>query len=65
MPEKIEEQFSPLPPTGIDLNELRVAMDKYYFSQAMKMAKGNETNAAKLLNMKQHTFRYQYKKIFK
>ncbi|MBU8911270.1 MAG: hypothetical protein KOO65_08370 [Desulfobacterales bacterium] len=38
-------------------------MDKFYFSQAMKLAKGNETRAAKLLNLKHHTFRYQFKKL--
>ena len=55
--------FTPLPPTGIDLNQVRNSMDKFYFSQAMKLAKGNETRAAKLLNLKHHTFRYQFKKI--
>ena len=41
---------------------MRFHMDKIYFSQAMALAKGNETRAAKLLNLKPHTFRYQYKK---
>ena len=41
---------------------MRFHMDKLYFSQAMALAKGNETRAAKLLNLKPHTFRYQYKK---
>lgn len=57
-----ETKFPPLPPTGIDLLEVRNALDKFYFKQAMKMAKGNETRAAKLLNIKHHTFRYQLKK---
>jgi len=56
-------RFPPLPPTGIDLTEVRNALDTFYFNQAMKMAKGNETRAAKLLNIKHHTFRYQFKKI--
>jgi DNA-binding NtrC family response regulator len=54
--------LSPLSPAGIDLNAMRFHMDKNYFSQAMALAKGNETRAAKLLNLKPHTFRYQYKK---
>ncbi|RLC02150.1 MAG: hypothetical protein DRI57_30345 [Deltaproteobacteria bacterium] len=29
----------------------------------MKLAKGNETRAAKLLNLKHHTFRYQFRKM--
>jgi len=55
--------FAPLPPTGIDLTQVRNSVDKFYFSQAMKLAKGNETRAAKLLNIKHHTFRYQFKKM--
>ncbi|MDA3789913.1 MAG: sigma-54 dependent transcriptional regulator [Desulfobacula sp.] len=57
------KKFPPLPPTGIDLTEVRNALDTFYFNQAMKLAKGNETRAAKLLNIKHHTFRYQFKKI--
>ena len=55
--------FPPIPPTGIDLDKLRDAMDRFYFKQAMDMANGNETRAAKLLNLKHHTFRYQFKKL--
>ena len=58
-----DTRFPPLPPTGVDLTEIRNSLDKFYFTQAMKMAKGNETRAAKLLNIKHHTFRYQFKKI--
>lgn len=58
-----DKRFPPLPPTGIDIMELRLSMDRFYFNQAMQMAKGNETRAAKLLNLKHHTFRYQLKKL--
>ncbi len=58
-----DTRFPPLPPTGIDLSEVRHALDKFYFTKAMELAKGNETRAAKLLNIKHHTFRYQLKKI--
>ncbi len=58
-----EDRFPPLPPTGIDLVKVRAALDQFYFGQAMKMANGNETRAAKLLNIKHHTFRYQLKKL--
>ncbi len=58
-----DKRFPPLPPTGIDLAEFHLSLDKFYFTKAMEMAKGNETQAAKLLNMKHHTFRYQFKKI--
>ncbi len=56
-------QFAPIPPAGIDLDQLRYKMDEFYFTQAMEMAKRNETKAAKLLNLKHHTFRYQLKKL--
>ncbi|SMC56383.1 DNA-binding transcriptional response regulator, NtrC family, contains REC, AAA-type ATPase, and a Fis-type DNA-binding domains [Desulfocicer vacuolatum DSM 3385] len=52
----------PLSPEGVDLNAMRSYMDKFYFSQAMELAQGNETKAARLLKLKHHAFRYQYKK---
>ncbi|BBO67854.1 acetoacetate metabolism regulatory protein AtoC [Desulfosarcina alkanivorans] len=55
--------LAPLSPKGVDLNAMRTYMDEFYFSQAMALAKGNETRAARLLNLKHHAFRYQYKKI--
>ncbi len=55
--------LEPLSPEGVDLNLMRSYMDRFYFSQAMDLANGNETRAAKLLNLKHHTFRYQFKKI--
>ncbi|MEH0022619.1 MAG: sigma-54 dependent transcriptional regulator [Desulfobacter sp.] len=58
-----EQRFPPLPPTGIDLADVRHALDKFYFTRAMELAGGNETRAAKLLNLKHHTFRYQLRKI--
>ena len=58
-----DTRFPPLPPTGVNLTELRLSLDRFYFKKAMEMAKGNETQAAKLLGIKHHTFRYQLKKI--
>jgi transcriptional regulator with PAS, ATPase and Fis domain len=58
-----DKRFPPLPPTGVDLTELRLALDRFYFKEAMRMAKGNETQAAQLLGIKHHTFRYQLKKL--
>ncbi|BCS95230.1 acetoacetate metabolism regulatory protein AtoC [Desulfoluna limicola] len=55
--------FAPLPPTGIDIQEVRVAMETFYFKEALRIAKGNESKAARLLNLNHHTFRYQRKKI--
>ncbi|MBM9520392.1 sigma-54-dependent Fis family transcriptional regulator [Desulforhopalus vacuolatus] len=58
-----DTRFPPLPPTGINLTEIRLSLDRFYFKKAMEMAKGNETQAAKLLGLKHHTFRYQLKKL--
>ncbi|MBW2468952.1 MAG: sigma-54-dependent Fis family transcriptional regulator [Deltaproteobacteria bacterium] len=54
----------PLPPEGVDLAERLQAFERHYIEQALKMAKGNESKAARLLNMNHHTFRYRRKKLF-
>jgi len=56
--------FPPLPPEGLDLPERLQTFEKYYIEQALKFSKGNESKAAKLLNMNHHTFRYRHKKLF-
>jgi DNA-binding NtrC family response regulator len=48
-----------LPDEGIDLQ----AMEEYYIKEALNKAGGNETKAAKLLNMSYYSFRYRRKKI--
>ena len=55
--------FPPLPATGIDLAAVQESLDKYYIEAALKMADGNESKAARLLNMNYHTFRYHHKKL--
>ena len=56
--------FTLLPPEGLDLNEQLQSYEKHYIEEALKIAKGNESKAAKLLNMNHHTFRYRRKKLF-
>jgi DNA-binding NtrC family response regulator len=56
--------LSPLPPEGLDLSERLRSFERHYIEQAFRMAKGNESKAAKLLNMNHHTFRYRRKKLF-
>jgi len=58
-----EHEFTPLPPDGIDLTSVKNSMEKYYIEEAMKLSKGNESKAAKLLNINHHTFRYRRKKL--
>ncbi len=55
--------FPPLPDSGIDLTMAQESLEKYYIKAALRMAKGNESKAAKLLNVNHHTFRYRKKKL--
>ncbi len=56
-----ENTFPPLPDQGIDLN----ALEKYYIRSAYKKTKGNEKEAARLLNLSYYSFRYKRKKLNK
>ena len=49
--------------TGIDLSSVQESLEKHYFKEALEIAKGNESKAARLLNMNHHTFRYRRKKL--
>jgi len=60
---KGETTFAPLPDTGIDLTLVQESLEKYYIKEALKLAGGNESQAAKLLNINHHTFRYRKKKL--
>ena len=55
--------FPPLPAQGIDLASTKESLEKYYIEEAFRMAEGNESKAARLLNMNHHTFRYRRKKL--
>jgi len=55
--------FPPLPTQGIDLVSTQESLEKYYIEEAFRMAEGNESRAARLLNMNHHTFRYRRKKL--
>jgi DNA-binding NtrC family response regulator len=55
--------FPALPLEGMDLTEQRQNFESHYIEEALKIAKGNESKAAKLLNMNHHTFRYRKKKL--
>lgn len=58
-----EPGFPPLPPEGIDLSAVQNSLEKYYIEEALKKAEGNESKAARLLNINHHTFRYRRKKL--
>jgi transcriptional regulator with PAS, ATPase and Fis domain len=55
--------FPPLPSEGLDLDAQLQSFEKHYIEAALKIAKGNESKAAKLLNINHHTFRYRKKKL--
>ncbi|MGD9132026.1 MAG: sigma-54 dependent transcriptional regulator [Desulfobacterales bacterium] len=53
----------PLTPEGLDLSARLQSFERLYLQQALKIAGGNESKAARLLNMNHHTFRYRKKKL--
>ncbi|MGE5752440.1 MAG: sigma-54-dependent transcriptional regulator, partial [Deltaproteobacteria bacterium] len=46
-----------IPPEGLDLASVQEALERRYFEEALDRSGGNESRAAKLLNMNHHTFR--------
>ncbi len=52
-----------IPEEGIHLTDLLTGIERRYMALAVEKANGNESRAAKLLNMNHHTFRYRWKKL--
>jgi len=55
--------FPPIPPAGVDLSAIERSLEKFYIEEALIMAEGNESKAAKLLNINHHTYRYRRKRL--
>jgi len=55
--------FPALPPEGIPLASVLETLERHYIEEALKRTGGNESQAAKLLNINHHTFRYRRKKL--
>jgi two-component system response regulator AtoC len=55
--------FPPFPSEGMHLDQAKEAFERYYVEQAFKLAGGNESKAARLLNMNHHTYRYRRRKL--
>jgi DNA-binding NtrC family response regulator len=51
------------PTSGIDLPSFLASIEKHYFEEALEISKGNESKAAKLLQMSRDTFRYRRKSL--
>ena len=49
---------------GIDFPSLMASFEKRYFEDALEMANGNESKAAKLLGLTRDKFRYRRRKLF-
>jgi DNA-binding NtrC family response regulator len=50
-------------PEGIDFSAIIAGIEKVYFDEALKLADGNESNAALLLNLTRDKFRYHRQKL--
>jgi len=60
---KMESLFGEFPPEGISLDKIHSSIEKYYIDKALALSCGNETRAAKLVNLKLNTFRYRRNKL--
>jgi len=52
-----------LPPEGVDLGKAHESVDRHFFREALRVAGGNETQAAQLLRINYSTFRYRRRKL--
>ncbi|MHB1024468.1 MAG: sigma-54-dependent transcriptional regulator [Desulfobacteria bacterium] len=52
-----------LPPEGVDLDMAHESVDRHFFREALRVAGGNETQAAHLLRINYSTFRYRRRKL--
>ncbi len=65
----LSDRFNPnkeipsIPTEGIDLPSLLESLERAYMEEALRMAEGNESKAARLLNLNHHTFRYRKRKL--
>jgi DNA-binding NtrC family response regulator len=50
-------------PSGIDFSAIIADIEKAYFEEALKLANGNESKAALLLNLTRDKFRYRRQKL--
>lgn len=58
-----ERNLFEFPPEGVDLVSVQEALERRYIEEALQRTGGNESKAAKLLNINHHTFRYRRKKL--
>jgi DNA-binding NtrC family response regulator len=54
-----------LPPTGMDFQKTLEQIERHFFEQALQLSQANESQAARLLGLNHHTFRYRHRKLSK
>ena len=59
------EALPPLPPEGLDLTGTLERIERHFIDQALKRSNANESQAARLLKLNHHTFRYRHRKLFR
>ncbi|HEX9204753.1 MAG TPA: sigma-54 dependent transcriptional regulator [Candidatus Deferrimicrobiaceae bacterium] len=57
------DMLPPLTAEGVGLASVQESVERHYIGEALRLADGNETKAAQLLNINYHTFRYRRKKL--
>jgi DNA-binding NtrC family response regulator len=58
-----ETKLPPLARSGINYPSIMHSIERHYFEEALTMAKGNESKAARLLLLSRDTFRYRKNKL--
>ena len=61
--EKSDTGVPLLPDKGIDLTSVLENLERNYLKESLRLAGGNESKAALLVNLNHHTFRYRKKKL--
>ncbi|MDX2499478.1 MAG: helix-turn-helix domain-containing protein [Deltaproteobacteria bacterium] len=58
-----DSKLPSISPSGIDFTKIIQRIGKKYFDEALRVSAGNESKAAKLLNLSRDKFRYQRQKL--
>ncbi len=59
----IENNQAVISESGTDIDSILRSTEKKYFKKALELSKGNESKAARLLNLNYYTFRHRRKKL--
>jgi DNA-binding NtrC family response regulator len=62
-PKEKSRRLPPISPAGVDFPTILEDIEKSYFEDALKLANGNESKAAKMLKLTRDKFRYRRQKL--